>query len=189
MLFSVSVCFSQDTITKRSGEDMRVKVLEVNQSDIKYKKYDNLEGPTFSLLKSEIVMIRYSNGTRDMFIDEPKNVELKPYDKYSREDLYHLGQSDASKHYKGYKGAGGGTLITGLVSPLLGLIPAITCSTTTPKDSNLNYPSAELMNKPDYFNGYTKKAKSIKSGKVWKNWGIAFGVNLVAVLVLTASGQ
>ena len=32
-------------------------------------------------------------------------------------------------------------------------------------------------------------AKKIKQGRVWKNWGIAFGVNLIAALILTAGQQ
>jgi hypothetical protein len=43
------------------------------------------------------------------------------------------------------------------------------------------------MSNPDYYRGYTQKAKKIKQGKVWKNWGAAFGVNLLVVLML--SGQ
>jgi hypothetical protein len=97
------------------------------------------------------------------------------------------GQVDATIYYKGYKGAGTGTLIAGLFSPLLGLIPAIACSSTKPKETNLHYPSAELMKNPDYFRGYTQKARKIKQGKVWMNWGIAFGVNLVAEVFLLSA--
>ena len=102
-------------------------------------------------------------------------------------DLFTLGKTDASKHYKGYKGAGTGTLITGLLSPIVGLIPAIACSSTEPKEMNLSYPNQELMKNADYNNGYTQKAKKIKQGKVWTNWGIAFGANIVAVLILSSA--
>ncbi len=59
--------FAQDLITKKSGEDIKAKVLEVNQTEIKFKKTDNPDGPTFTISKSEILMIRYSNGTKDIF--------------------------------------------------------------------------------------------------------------------------
>ncbi|PJA07180.1 MAG: hypothetical protein COX70_08015, partial [Flavobacteriales bacterium CG_4_10_14_0_2_um_filter_32_8] len=104
------------------------------------------------------------------------------------EDLFVKGQRDASIYYKGYKGARTGTLITSLVSPLIGLIPAIACSSTQPAEKNLNYPNSSLMKKTDYYNGYTQKSKKIKQGKIWKNWGIAFGVNL-AVAILLATPQ
>ena len=73
-----------------------------------------------------------------------------------------------------------------MISPLAGLVPAIACSTTTPKDANLGYPNPEFMKNAEYNEGYTKKAKKIKRGKVWKNWGIAFGVNVALVLLLAA---
>ena len=102
------------------------------------------------------------------------------------ENLYLKGQMDAEINYKKYKGASVGTLITSLVSPIVGLIPAIACSASKPKIENLGYPNEELFKQPEYYNSYTKKAKKIKQGKVWKNWGIGFGVNLVIILLATA---
>jgi hypothetical protein len=107
----------------------------------------------------------------------------------SPQDLYVKGQMDAEVNYKKYKGAATGTLIVSLLSPLVGLIPAIACSATTPKIENLGYPDPKLFMQKDYHDSYTHKAKKIKSRKVWKNWGIGFGVNLVAVLLISASAR
>ncbi len=107
----------------------------------------------------------------------------------SPQDLYVKGHTDAEANYKKYKGAATGTLFASLLSPLVGLIPAIACSATAPKIENLDYPDAKLFMKKEYYDSYTSKAKKIKSGKVWKNWGIGFGVNLVAVLVIAASAN
>ncbi|MCC9165590.1 hypothetical protein [Pontibacter harenae] len=85
---------------------------------------------------------------------------------------------------KVYTGASTGTLVTSLVSPLIGLFPAIICSSAKPQESNLDYPSHEQMKDPDYRAGYTQRAKKIKSRKIWTNCGIGFGVNLIAVAVL-----
>jgi len=186
-IFTMTLCFSQDIITKKSSEDIQAKVLEVTTTEIKYKKFDNLNGPTFTILKSDVLMVRYENGTKDIFNEEKKNETVSTPTQISGA-LFIQGQTDASRYYKGYKGAGTGTLIASLVSPLVGLIPAIACSSTQPKEINLNYPNAELMKNPEYYNGYTQKSKKIKQGKVWTNWGIAFGVNIVAVIFLT-SGQ
>ena len=96
------------------------------------------------------------------------------------------GEKDAKKYYKGYKTAQTGTLIVGIVlSPLIGLVPAIATSSADPKDSNLNYPNAELMNKVDYNNGYTNNAKKIKKRKVWTSWLVALGVDLIALIAFT----
>lgn len=185
-LFFATMCYSQDVITTKVGEDFQTKVLEVTPTEVKYKKFDNQDGPIFSLLKSDVLMIRYQNGTRDIFNEDKRN-ETTTVQSVSGADLYTQGQIDAARYYKGYRGAGTGTLVTSLISPLVGLIPAIASSSTTPKDSKLNYPNSDLMKKADYYEGYTKKAKKIKQGKVWKNWGIGFGVNLVAVLAFVSA--
>ncbi|GAB2773268.1 hypothetical protein GCM10027275_15280 [Rhabdobacter roseus] len=102
------------------------------------------------------------------------------------ENLYVKGQIEAERNYTKYKGAGTGTLLTSLVSPLVGLIPAIACSATPPKLSNLGYPDEELFKQQEYYLGYTEKAKRIKKRKVWTNWGIGLGVNIVAVVLLNS---
>lgn len=183
----VSFGFSQDTITNRSKEAIPAKVLEVTKTEVKYKKADNPDGPAFTMDKSDVLMIRYANGTRDLFTEDEKAGAAFSATR-SGKDLYVQGRTDASRYYRNYKGAGTGTLIAGLVSPLAGLVPAIICSSTEPKDKNLNYPNADLMKTADYYEGYTKKAKKIKQGRVWTNWGIAFGVNLMAAIILL-SGQ
>lgn len=186
IISTLTLSFSQDVITKKSGEDIQAKVLEINSGEIRYKKFDNLDGPIFVISRKDILMIRYENGTKDIFNNDRESENISSSITKSSKDLFIQGQTDAAQYYKGYKGAATGTLVTGLISPLLGLVPAIACSSTQPNDNNLNYPNADLMKKSDYYDGYTHKAKKIKQGKVWKNWGIAFGVNLAAVLILTA---
>ena len=69
ILFSF-VCsngLAQDVIVKKDGSTILSKVLEVNTSDIKYKKYSNLDGPTYTILKAELLSINYKNGEKDMF--------------------------------------------------------------------------------------------------------------------------
>ena len=184
--FLVANClFSQDVITKKSGEDIQAKVLEVTTSEVKYKKFDNLNGPVFSILKSELLLIRYENGSKDVFNDN-KKVEEKTI---SVKDMYLEGQSDANRFYKGYKGAGSTVLVTSLLlSPLVGLIPAAICASSDPQDENLGYPSSDLMKNTEYANGYRVRAKKIKKNKVWTNLGVAFGINVILVVALS-SGQ
>lgn len=102
------------------------------------------------------------------------------------QNLLVKGQRDAERHYQKYRGAGTGTLFASLVSPLVGLIPAIACSATAPKETNLGYPQPELFAQEEYYRGYTQKAKKIKQRKVWANWAIGFGVNIVAVAIISA---
>ena len=47
-------------------------MIEVGTSEVKYKKLDNLNGPDFSILKSDLLMIKYENGTKEDFSKEEK---------------------------------------------------------------------------------------------------------------------
>jgi hypothetical protein len=62
--------FSQDIITLKTGEQIRSKIMEVGQSEIKYKKYDNQNGPVYVVTKSDLSDILYENGTKDIFNNE-----------------------------------------------------------------------------------------------------------------------
>jgi hypothetical protein len=61
------MCQAQDVLTKRNGDEIQVKVQEVSLDEIKYKRFDNLEGPLISISKLEVFMIKYENGTKEMF--------------------------------------------------------------------------------------------------------------------------
>lgn len=58
---------SQDIIKTISSSEIKAKVIEINETTVKYKKYDYQDGPTFSMQKSEIVSITYQNGVIDVF--------------------------------------------------------------------------------------------------------------------------
>jgi hypothetical protein len=80
IIFTMTGAFSQDIITTKTGEDILAKMVEVGHTEIKYKKFDNPEGPLFTILKSDVLMIRYENGTKDIFTEEPKsNAVVPPY--------------------------------------------------------------------------------------------------------------
>lgn len=70
------LCLSQDVITLRSGEIIRSKILEIGQTDIKYKKFDNQNGPLYVVVKSDVFNILYENGTKDVFNAEPAKKAL-----------------------------------------------------------------------------------------------------------------
>jgi len=63
---------AQDKITLKNGEEINAKVLEITESEVKFKKADNLTGPTRIIYKSEVFCIKYENGTKDVFGNAPK---------------------------------------------------------------------------------------------------------------------
>ena len=55
-----------DIITLRNGNEIRARVTEISPTEIKYKRSDNLEGPTIVIPKAEVFAINYGNGTREV---------------------------------------------------------------------------------------------------------------------------
>jgi hypothetical protein len=87
---------AQDIIKLKDGNQISSNVLEIDKNTIKYKKYSNLDGPTYNIEVGEVVSIKYENGEKDFFqakIDDdiehmseplvsPDNVEI--INKFSR---------------------------------------------------------------------------------------------------------
>lgn len=62
---------AQDILTLRTGEELKVKVLDMERTGIKFKKFDDLKGPDYAIPKSDIFMVVYEDGTRNVFNDTP----------------------------------------------------------------------------------------------------------------------
>lgn len=58
---------AQDIIITKDAQKIEAKILEVSNSEIKYKKQSNLEGPTFILGVEELNSIIYANGEVQVF--------------------------------------------------------------------------------------------------------------------------
>jgi len=195
LLFILFICSSniikaQDTLSMRSGENILVKVIEVGTAEVKYKKLDNLNGPVFSMLKSDLLMIKYANGTNEDFSSIKKIEEYN----LSGIDPYIQGKNDAQKFYNGYKTAGTIAFVSNF-TPMLPIIPSLifslasTSSSNIPKDINLNYPSASLMENEKYANSYRQEAMKIKKRKIWLNTGLGAGIIIIPLLILLSSGD
>lgn len=52
---------AQDIIIKQDKTEIKSKVSEITETTIKYKKWDNIDGPLYSLSKNEVFVIVYSN--------------------------------------------------------------------------------------------------------------------------------
>ncbi|MDO8999819.1 MAG: hypothetical protein Q7W45_08645 [Bacteroidota bacterium] len=73
-LFSIVSFFvkAQDMIVKKDGSIVKVKVIEIGEETIKYKKSDNPDGPTYSVSKSSLTSINYENGEVEKFESSEK---------------------------------------------------------------------------------------------------------------------
>lgn len=61
---------AQDIIVTRDAQKIEAKITEVSKSEIKYKDWDNQDGPTFILEVTDISSIIYSNGKVTVFNQE-----------------------------------------------------------------------------------------------------------------------
>ncbi|MBI3510345.1 MAG: hypothetical protein HY064_06755 [Bacteroidetes bacterium] len=73
-IFAVSFAFAQDKIYKVGGDIIAAKVTEVGTSEIKYKKWDNMDGPVYVIAKTEVIKIVYENGSVEMMTQDQMSV-------------------------------------------------------------------------------------------------------------------
>ncbi len=183
---------AQDVVIKKDGAEIEAKVLEILPEEIKFKYHNNPDGPVITVLKEDVFMIKYANGTKEVFKTEKaekpddnnhNNWRSKPgaEGRLSAKDMYLQGQIDAKNNYKA-----NGPFMAGFISTLLfppaGIITATAISLTPPKQHNLNLPDVTLTNNHDYYDGYIRQAKRKKAGQVW----IGAGTGILALSFLSA---
>ena len=64
---------AQDVIVKKDQTTIMSKVLEITSTVIKYKKWSNQDGPTYSIDKSEVLSINFENGEVEYFSIERRD--------------------------------------------------------------------------------------------------------------------
>ncbi len=62
---------AQDLIHKSDNTTLQVKVTEISPDEVRYKRFSNLDGPTYILPTKQILFIEYQNGEREFFTSQP----------------------------------------------------------------------------------------------------------------------
>lgn len=106
-----------DTIILKSGAVITGKVEEIGQTELKYKRCDNLTGPLISLLNSNVSKILYSNGTSELF--GPKEMYI-PNNTYFPDQTNFSNNNSAPLKTEGLGLAG---FISGLAGLFIAAIP------------------------------------------------------------------
>jgi hypothetical protein len=186
-LMGSSVCLAQDTIVKRNGERIAAKVLEIDKSDVKYKKFENPDGPSYILPKNDIGMIRYQNGSVDSFsVVTPQTSARRTIQPKS--EMYLKGFKDADTYYTKYKPAATWTFAVTVPLNVFGILPAMALSAVPPAKHNLGYADEALFQNPEYMSGYVAGAKNKKGSKVMKGFVRGALVSLAVYCVLLGTG-
>jgi hypothetical protein len=72
-IFSIA---AQDTILLKTGDEIQSRVLEIGENEVKYKKFENPDGPLYALRTAEIFLIKFENGTKEVFgLDSDESAE------------------------------------------------------------------------------------------------------------------
>ena len=125
------IAHAQDVIVKKDGNTITSKVTEITSSEIKYKKFSNQNGPTYTIGKNEVNYINYENGEREQMNTSISNINtttantqsiVQSQDALNPSDTYLLKQfkldpySKKAKALKKIAFIGGGALVaTGII--------------------------------------------------------------------------
>jgi len=67
LLFLPPILLAQDKIHKTDNTVIEAKVTEINEQEVKYKKFTNQSGPLYTIYKNDILWIVYENGDKETF--------------------------------------------------------------------------------------------------------------------------
>lgn len=139
---SAGFCHAQtarkpDIIVLKNNTKLEVVIQEVEEIVIKYKKLTDLEGPLFSVKKSEIASVLYGNGDVATFPDvasdvffgqennarpfEQNNPRPVPRNKFE-EIMYAQNPNQLRQSYQYYKSKSKKGLVLGIVFTVLGTV-------------------------------------------------------------------
>ena len=82
-LTSVLLCFSvvlysqADTLYTKTQKKMPCKIVEISESDIRYKILENLDGPIYVISVSKVYKYTLSNGYSEMLLPDELSVEFQ----------------------------------------------------------------------------------------------------------------
>lgn len=62
----VCVTEAQDVIVLNNADEIQAKITAITQNEVSYKRWSNLEGPTYTISKHDIFCIKYPNGEKDV---------------------------------------------------------------------------------------------------------------------------
>ena len=190
------ISFSQDKLIYKDGKEELVKVLEISKTELKFKKMDNVDGPTFVCLKMDLVSVQFQNGTIESFSDEMTNLNDQDLLKYTA-------IKDARRYYRDYKTGMGVTMLSAVfLTPIGGIFVARKFANEAVDKASLpklikrrGVYGTEFVDNPYYSNeiykeNYISTAKKMKKEKTWKGFAggtlIAAGVSgLITIIIMT----
>lgn len=177
------LAFAQDVIVKINGDELKVKVLEITLHEVVYQSPDSVTGINSSIPKSELFMIRFENGTKEVFETNLAGQSDSVTQHYDPAQMFYRGQQDARLYYTGEGAMWGSAASMVLIGPL----GPVVIGAIKPKAHNNPVPSHLFLQDPNYVNGYEKQAHKRKIGKSALGAGIGTAAILALVVIMLAS--
>lgn len=144
LLCSISV-YAQDVIVKKNGSTVLCRIVEVNSTEIVYKKWSDLKGANYIMERTDATYINYENGKKDI-LSNPGINQFAPGNQnqgsQQMNDNALLNMTNAAEYIKKAKnhkiiGWTGGILLVGVGATFIALdenrddgafvIPGISC--------------------------------------------------------------
>lgn len=167
--------YSQDVIIKMNGDELEVKVKEILINEIKYVDLTYTEGPVYTIPKSDVFMIKYPSGKKDLILNSFKEHELNI-------SSFHLGKKDAKLLYTDNKPLWESLIVTSIFAPA-GIVNGIIVS-TIPAKLDFEGIDENKLNDIYYKNGFKKKAQAKKIKKVAIGFGLGIPINIVLFVIV-----
>src|SRR4051812_35969728 len=70
-VIAANMLSAQDQLFKTDNTKLSVKILEVGPTEIKYKIFTNMNGPTYVERRDKVTLIIYENGTHEVISKAP----------------------------------------------------------------------------------------------------------------------
>lgn len=170
-----------------------IGVAQTNAIDVIYCKNGSvLKGIIIEQIPNESVKIQTADGS--VFVYKISDIEKMTKEMTqtntnvyngNADELCNLAKDDAQVYYDGKGSLKGAIWATNLItSPLFGLIPTAIAVSSDVKSENLNYPSREKWNDPNYAQCYKEEANKKKNRKAWGAYAVSSGVWVGLMLLL-----
>lgn len=95
ILTTSTAVLSQDILETMDGRELEVKVEEIGVNTIKFRKFNNLDGPVYEMKKIEVMKITFENGTqefiamnenfRSISLEDTQNILIEKINEYAFE--------------------------------------------------------------------------------------------------------
>ncbi|GAA3998335.1 hypothetical protein GCM10022408_06410 [Hymenobacter fastidiosus] len=179
---------AQDVILRTDGEEFPARVLTIRPEKISFVLPAN-PADTLFLNTSDVFMIRYANGTKEMLHTSTYAAAAATPAPLTSEQARTQGQRDARKYFKApgaFWGTFGATVVSLPIGGAGGIAAGAAIAATRPATSNLIVPDQALLQNPAYLSGYQRQAQRKKLGQAAAGFGAGLGASVVAVVVLIA---